>query len=229
MKNYAKVSSHIFLVIIVLTSSWTYRLFANASILTTAAILSLAYLIFSLLSKEKKHLSYLAILVNISLLLLTLSGNVDLNIFTTSRVEQDVLIRRFDNYAKDYGKLYMNRYGILYHYKLEPIIYKLEANLFENMDINGYFFASHPRERGTNNEFEKFSAFFLPFFVIGFFATLIYQRKAFIFFVVNLLLSTLYYSNYVLGSVLLYAYFVVFITYGFKICLRKARLLSKNH
>jgi len=228
MKNYAKAFSHVFLVIVVLISPWTYRLFADVSILTIAVILSLVYLIFSLLGKEKKNLSYLAILVNTSLLLLTLPGNFDLNIFTTSRVEQDVLTRRFDNYAKDYGKLYMNRYGILYHYKLEPVISKFEANLFENMDINGYFFASHPRERGTNNEFEKFTAFFLPFFVVGFFASLVYQKKVFIFFVVNLLLSTLYYSSYVLGSILLYAYFVVFITYGFKICLKKVCLLSKN-
>lgn len=44
---------------------------------------------------------------------------------------------------------------------------RIRKNFFENLDINQYFFASHPRERVGITEFTKFSYLLLPFFLLG--------------------------------------------------------------
>ncbi len=62
-----------------------------------------------------------------------------------------------------------------------PLAYWLEArpetvafsrvrdNFFEQLDLNLYFFAAHPRERVGVDEFEKFPYILLPFFGVGIF------------------------------------------------------------
>ncbi|MFC1649230.1 hypothetical protein ACFL2C_00770 [Patescibacteria group bacterium] len=45
--------------------------------------------------------------------------------------------------------------------------YRIEENLFENLDPGNYFFAMAPRPRTGVDEFEKFLYIFLPFFVYG--------------------------------------------------------------
>jgi hypothetical protein len=96
------------------------------------------------------------------------------------------------------------------------------------MDINAYFFGSHPREQGLGNEFMKFSAIFLPLFIVGFFVLLTKEKEMAMLFGVNLILSALYSTDYKPGPVLLYPYFVFFIVYGFRICLEKNHLLIKK-
>lgn len=47
------------------------------------------------------------------------------------------------------------------------ITYRIENNVFENLDINNFFFANHPKERIGFKEFEKFLYIFIPFFILG--------------------------------------------------------------
>ncbi|OGM30445.1 hypothetical protein A2630_01855 [Candidatus Woesebacteria bacterium RIFCSPHIGHO2_01_FULL_44_10] len=44
---------------------------------------------------------------------------------------------------------------------------RIRQNFFENLDINQYFFATHPRQRVGITEFEKFPYILLPFFIYG--------------------------------------------------------------
>lgn len=62
------------------------------------------------------------------------------------------------------------RLPVAYWLEAKPVFVaaaRLQANFFEAMDINLYFFASHPSERVGVKEFEKFPYILLPAFIIG--------------------------------------------------------------
>lgn len=67
---------------------------------------------------------------------------------------------------------------VAYWLEAKPVsvaVTRLQANFFEAMDINLYFFASHPSERVGVREFEKFPYVLLPPFIIG--AIALFNRK----------------------------------------------------
>lgn len=227
--NNNRIYSFVALVAFIIISPWTSKLFAQVGHVVFMLILLLSCIIFFVNQRMSRNFLYIAITVNIVLLFLTLPQNIDSNIFNVSRVGKDVLIRRFDYYGKDLGILYMNKLGMFYHYNVEPVVHKYGINLFANMDLNAYFFGSHPRELGLDNEFIKFSVLFLPLFIVGFFASLVKKKEVVILFGANLILSALYSANYNSGPVLLYPYFVFFIVYGFRLCLEKSCLLTERH
>lgn len=75
--------------------------------------------------------------------------------------EEIFLLNQRRSFYPIYGRLFQNKFIFSLN--------KIERNLFYNLDPNLYFFAAHPRERLKVNEFEKFPAIFLPFFLVGFF------------------------------------------------------------
>jgi len=78
--------------------------------------------------------------------------------------------------------------------------FRVKQNLFENLDLNLYFFAGHPRERIGFREFEKFSYVLLPFFILGIFNLLKDKRyPSFFFFVLPLVLLAFIGNNNHLG------------------------------
>lgn len=66
---------------------------------------------------------------------------------------------------------------------------RISQNLFENLDLNLYFFANHPRQRVGIKEFEKFPYVLLPVFLIGFFGLL--SQKYLLFWLVSFFLPLL--------------------------------------
>ena len=60
------------------------------------------------------------------------------------------------------------------------IFSKWQKNVFESLDINNYFFASHPRERLGISEYKKFPFIYLPVFLFGLFQ-IIKKKHAFLF------------------------------------------------
>lgn len=81
--------------------------------------------------------------------------------------DQIKLTERHFYYAEDLGKVFLNSKVLNYYKNYSLLIYKLQQNFFSNLDINLYFFASHPRERATIGEFEKYPSILLPIFIIG--------------------------------------------------------------
>lgn len=228
MKNKRNILTFTFLFIIMLISPWMRRI-VDISVVVAVLSIALAGIITHIsLSKRKRAIVLLAVILNVSILCLTLPKNIDTQMVQKSRLKQDMLIRRFDYYSSGWGKIYMNRYAIFYHYNVEPIMEKYARNLFENMDINLYFFASHPRERGDVGEFAKLSFIFLPLFLVGLFESVLKNKTIVVLFLVNLFLSALYLSNYYLGPVLLFAYISFFIALGFSLCIEKTSYYLKN-
>ena len=83
-----------------------------------------------------------------------------------------------------------------------PVAYRMEArpesiaieriqeNIFESLDINQYFFASHPRQRVGVKEFEKFPYILLPFFILG--IVKLINNKDYGFIIIYLVLPILF-------------------------------------
>ncbi|MDO8573679.1 MAG: hypothetical protein Q7R77_02915 [Candidatus Daviesbacteria bacterium] len=79
-------------------------------------------------------------------------SETDWSLFATRRIELSAVSPSLGRYLGN---------------KPEYMFYKFEQNLLRSMDLNLYFFGSHPRERSGIREFEKFSFLFLPFFIFG--------------------------------------------------------------
>lgn len=101
--------------------------------------------------------------------------------------------------------------------------FKIEKNLFENFNLNLYFFGNYPRQRGGIEEFEKFPFLFLPVFIYGFYL-LIKQRKffeVFVFFFLPLLLISFIGNKNSFGPFMLFPFFVLSLWTGFSNLLKK--------
>lgn len=100
--------------------------------------------------------------------------------------------------------------------------YLFTRNFFEGLDLNLYFFASHPRERAGVTEKEKFSWLLLPFFLIGVY----YQIKKRIFWPISYFLLTLIFISLFLRIdyflFLLFPFFVLSIIFGVYFLLSKS-------
>lgn len=95
------------------------------------------------------------------------------------------------------------------------VFMRLQQNFFETIDINQYFFASHPRERVGFREFEKFPYIFLPFFIIGIIGSRFYKDKLLLLFLIlPITFSTLVGTNNKLGVFSLYPTFIIIIKTG---------------
>jgi len=95
---------------------------------------------------------------------------------------------------------------------------RIANNFFQTIDINQYFFASHPRERVGVKEFEKFPYFFLLPFLYGLalFLTKFSKKQFLVFLFLPLgLLSLVGYQND-LGPYSLFPFFVSTIFLGTK-------------
>ncbi|MBI4036578.1 hypothetical protein HY386_01730 [Candidatus Daviesbacteria bacterium] len=138
-------------------------------------------------------------------------------VLTNTKLEGDHAIWQQDaeevfliNQRRSY---YPNGWGQVFQNKLIFSWQKLEQNFFQNLDINLYFFASHPRERRDFNESEKFPAVFLPFFLLGLYFIFKQKPKLLLIYGLVLVLSSLLGSR-TQGPILLYPFMVLTIVWG---------------
>lgn len=102
---------------------------------------------------------------------------------------------------------------------------RLEQNLFENLDLNKYFFAGYPRNKPS--DFEKFTFFLLPIFFIGLF-NLVKQEKykeLTIIFIIPILLMTYIGNKNDLGPFNMFPFFILCFFEGLNLINAK----YKNH
>jgi hypothetical protein len=200
-----------------LLSCWLWYILGHSLIIgILVTILSLTFY------NKKIYISYLLLFLISALIFRQV---YDKNIFLTSILENDGLEKEEVFFSKDFGKLYKNRIGIYLHKSVGLPIFKLQKNLFYNLDPNQYFFAGHPRERANAVEFEKFSFIFLPFFIIGLYFLVSEPIISIIFFVmVTTFMSVFVNPGYILGPVLFFPILVYLISLG----LEKTILWLKN-
>lgn len=218
----------IHLLIIILNPWWLIIIQRNLLIGSVVFILSFLTFKFFWQTKSKKIFLTIFILTAI-LFLATIREAFDESLFRNSALDIQQYNRRHEFYANGLGKLYKNRITLTYFKDYNFPFSKLQRNFFGNLDINLYFFKSHPRERLGIEEFQKYSPILLPFFLIGIFY-FIYTSlsKMLIYLVPVLLASSLFSFSYNLGPVLLFPVVNLMITAGILLSGRSISGYLKN-
>lgn len=218
----------IYIHLLVMTvNPWLWIIFQNNLIVGLLVfVLSLAVYIYFWQIKSTKIL-LLVIMLTTAVFFLAVKEAFDESIFRNSALDIQQLTRRHEFFANGLGKAYTNRISLTYFKDFSIPLYKLERNFFSNLDLNLYFFASHPRERIGLEEFEKYLPIFIPFFLLGFFY-IIYKPfvKFFLYLLFISLISTVISPYYNMGPILFFPIFSVIITIGLLLSLKRVRLVK---
>jgi|SRR3989344_2579969 len=218
---------HLLFLSILFGNFWIWRILREDLILGIL-LLILSFLLFIVVSSKFFMSQQIAIIFLIIIISsLTLKVGFDKNIFITSPEEQLQQNFRHGLYSIELGQLFTNKYGQNYYKYFSGPINKLQRNFFSNLDFNLYFFASHPRERGTG-EFEKYYWIFLPFFILGLFLALLFYLRLGLYFIAIAIISTFLSPAYSLGPVLFFPLINVVLALGLIYCIKILRIRINN-
>lgn len=206
----------VLLLVVIFSASWSWHIFKlNPLIFFILIIFNLLLLRITL-----KPAAGIVKLITVVLFLIfcfyNLQSGFDKSVWVMSPdqiLKQD---KRHLFYSAELGKLYTNKISLYYYTRLSEPLARLQRNLFSNLDINLYFFGSHPRERAGVEEFEKYFFLILPFFLIGVFSVI---KKRYLnlglYFLAVLPMSAFISQNYLLGPILFFPLINTVITLGF--------------
>lgn len=184
---------------------------------------SLSIIVFLYFWQNKsKALFILLVVFTLTIFALAAKVAFDESIFSNSALDIQQINKRHEFYAKGLGKIYTNRISLTYFKDFRLPLYKLQRNFFGNLDLNLYFFASHPRERLGVKEFEKYLPIFLPFFLLGVIYSLYKPLpKILLYIFIISLVSSIISSKYNLGPILFFPIVNFIITIGAILSLQK--------
>ena len=208
------------LAVSLLTNFWLWKILLE-NIFLAILLCVLSFLLFFGNSFKDKKKFYLIILP-VALLIFTIVFNVsvDRQLFKPSDIEIAQRNFRDTYYGRELNRLYLNKVSLFYFKNLSYPLQKLQKNIFTNLDINLYFFASHPLERGGVDEFQKFPAIFLIPFLIGIFNSLFNFKKNIvmnIYFICAIVGASLTRETYDLGPVFMFPVVAVFSAVGLEL------------
>lgn len=209
---------------VALSSRWEWIIISK-NIWVGILTFLLSVVVFLYFSQYKfTKLLWILIILTTLLVITTFRQAFDESIFRTSALDIQQYYRRHEYYASGLGKIYTNRFALFYFKNFNSPIKKLQRNIFENLDINLYFFSNHPRERLGVEEFEKYSQIFLPFFLIGvLYFIYVLSWELLIYTIIVALLSSTISPKYELGPILFFPLINYFISNGIILSLRKLR------
>lgn len=190
-----------------LLSFWGWRIFEN-NLLVFLMSLILTVLFFLIIEKKSNFfLNATFLLLLIAIILITIPGR--LNQYIWEKSDLDIItITAQRSYYPAFGSAFHNKYFLAAN--------KYQQGLMSAIDVNYYFFASHPRERATIDDFEKFLPIFIPLLILG-------MIKVFknIFSLIILLfvlaLSPILDPRYYLGPVFIFPIFTAILAVGAKV------------
>lgn len=215
-------------VIIMLSNPWWWVIIKRdlgVSILVFA--LSIIFLYF--FHSRSKIIILLLLVLTSLLIIISLRQGFDESILRVSAREEQQLNKRHEFYAHNLGKIYTNRISLFYFKNYSFSLLKLERNFFGNLDLNLYFFGSHPRERTGIDEFEKYMPIFAPFFLIGFIYSIFRPKLRIVaYFIIILFISSFISPYYNLGPILFFPLINFVITIGFLLSLESVLKYKKN-
>ena len=202
---------------------WIWRVLKE-NIIVGIFLVILSLLLFNQVTKvQKKQLVALVIVFTI-LSIFILKSSFDQNIFITSAEEQSLQNTRHRFYAAELGPLFTNKLSLHFYKDVSWSINKLERNLFNNLDINLYFFGSHPRERAGIGEFDKYPWILLPFFLVGLFLEIKNRYIVIAIYLIAASLISMFSSLlYPLGPVLFFPLINAVIAHGLIYCFRQIK------
>lgn len=173
-------------------------------------------LFYSVISWFNKKLLTLFISIYFLLVIYLFAMGFDKDIWRNTPTESLALRQRYEYLATNLGKIYKNRFAIFYHQKTSSALYKIQSNTFSNLDINLYFFASHPREREKVYEYEKYPFILWSFFLFGIYLSFKKLNKIiFSYLLISLSISAFIQQNFILGPILFFPFINVILINAF--------------
>lgn len=217
--------SEVLLLVVIFSASWSWHIFKLNPLIFFILIIFNLLLLRITLKPAAGIVKLITVTLFLALLFYILQNGFDKSIWVMSPDQILKQNKRHIFYSADLRKLYTNKISLYYYTRLSEPLAGLQSNLFSNLDINLYFFSSHPRERAGKIEFEKYSFLVLPFFLIGTFSVI---KKRYLslklYFLGALSMSAFVSSNYSLGPILFFPLINVVVTLGFLSVIKK-RLL----
>lgn len=206
---------HFLLLGITFGNLWVWRIFKENFIIGILLVI-LSFLLFKqVITKAQKGQLIVLIFILIIVVFLSLRVGFDKNISIISADEQLHQNSRHELYAVELGELFKNKVSLRFYKDFSWSIRKLERNLFYNLDLNLYFFSTHPRERAGIEEFEKYPWILLPFFIVGLFLVIQYNYLILgAYFILAAFTSMFLSPAYRLGPVLFFPLINVVIALG---------------
>lgn len=113
----------------------------------------------------------------------------------------------------------------IFENKLVRYFYYYENSFFQATDFNYYFFNNHPRERAATKETEKAIYFFLPFFIIGLFFSLINKNYFWLLYFIFTLSIISFYNPIDPLAFLVFPFFAVNIYFGCRYLFKRLNLI----
>lgn len=202
------------IIVIILNPWWWIIIQRNFWIGLLVFVLSLVVFTYFRQIKSRK-LFFLLLTLTTLVFFIAVREDFDESILRNSALDIQQYNKRHEFYAHGLGKIYTNKFSLNYFENFNFPLTKLQRNFFSNLDPNLYFFASHPRERTGVEEFEKYPAVFLPFFIIGvLYSIYILPPNLLVYLILILLMSSIISSKYNLGPVLFFPVIIYMITTG---------------
>lgn len=200
---------------IFILSFWSGKIFENNLFIFSISFI-LAGLLFLIYLKRynRTFVNATFIVTSIIVILAIFPQHLDKTLWEKSFLDTTEINTRRSYYSSSVGAIFQNKYM--------KLLNKYESRLSPLLDINFYFFASHPRERVGIDEFEKYSPLFIPFFIIGL-IQVVKNKFLLISTLSVLIVAPLIDLDYVLGPVLLFPLFTAILAIGEERIVNNAR------
>ena len=202
------------------TNLWIWRIFLLKPLLGVILVVFSLILYKSLFITRRKYFLLLVIIFPI-LLFEQWKLTPKMSLTQLSNDDRRVVDMRLREYPPVYVKFGSKAVFFPVAHWLEQrkesiVLYRIGKNLFETLDINQYFFATHPRERVGVREFEKFPYILLLPFIFGVIKlnTMKKYKHFLLFLLASFLLLSFIGSRSNLGPFVLLPFFIIPIASG---------------
>ncbi len=189
-------------------SFWSWRIFENNLFIFFISFILTILFFLTLLNHSTNTLVKIVFLITFVIMTFSVfPKHLDKSLWEKSVLDTMQINTRRSFYPFPFGVVFQNKYA--------ESLNKYENNFSTLLDINFYFFASHPRERVGIEEFEKYSPLFLPFLIFGLIKVV---KNKFTLISVLLILTVAAFidSKYILGPVLVFPIFTAILAIGEK-------------
>lgn len=218
------------LIVATIANYWFWQILRN-NIFLLLILLVVEFALFILVNQGNKTNKILLFFITLTLVLIPsifLIKQFDRNLNINSPSETYTLNQRHGYLAEGLGVLFTNKISQRYYLNFDTGIKKYLQNVSYTVDPNLYFFRSHPREKSGIDEYEKYSPFVLPLFIIGvvfilvnaagFTTLLTYSAFA-------ILITGLISPGYKLGPILMFPVINIILFKGFVWLIQRVRKL----
>lgn len=219
--------NYIYFLLITVTNFWFWQILIDSPLIFCLLII-IEFGLFILCIQEKSEIKrtifFLILFFVVVVGYIVLKNNFDNTLLTSSPLETRVRNERHGLLANGLGILFTNKYSQRYYVMFSLGKEKYLRNIFYSLDPNLYFFRSHPREKAGIDEYDKYSPFILPIFIMGMLFLIINYRKyqfLITYLVISMLITGFVSQEYRNGPLLFFPLINIILYFGLVFFIQK--------